>query len=272
MQLVFARALARRHGLELVLTDTLLHSRSRRYRGLTQRSISPLLAEWLPIGRSPWHRFVLARCAARLHWLSPGSILTDQRFFVEAQHASSLLDRLGSIRVIHSHATHPCVFGDDFNAEWDLVLTRLDLYSPKSRPHIVVHVRRTDYLNPRSGFLPLGSTYYRQALTKALALLPVSQSKPRVFVCTDDPAWCSKHLTDLNWQLHLTHGSPEQDLAAMICPDVLITSNSSLSAIAGHLSQLRNPLHHILTPARWLRNPVNQLGDLRKPQWQVVDV
>jgi hypothetical protein len=50
----------------------------------------------------------------------------------------------------------------------------------------------------------------------------------------------------------------------------LITGNSSLSAVAAHLAQLRDPLTRVITPERWLLKDDGRLGDLRKPGWQVV--
>ena len=107
-------------------------------------------------------------------------------------------------------------------------------------------------------------------MTRALAAVPTAPYPTVVHVCSDDPAWCRTHLHDPSWDLQIAGGTPEQDLATMAGAQVLITGNSSLSAIAGHLAQLRDPSALVLTPGRWLLNPDGRFGELRKAEWQVV--
>jgi hypothetical protein len=196
-------------------------------------------------------------------------LLTD-RVLVEAARGSSVLEGLAGVQVIHSHATHPGVFGAEFTSSWQATLEALGPYGRGDPPEVAVHVRRSDYLNPRSGFVLLGEPYYRAALGRALAARPAGTEPPVAHVFSDDPAWCRSHLQDPRWRLEISEGTPEEDLAAMVAARVLITGNSSLSAIAGHLAQLRDPRTTVLTPGQWLLQEDGRLGNLRKADWQVV--
>ena len=270
LQLVLGESLAQAHGLRLVGSLALLESSSRSLRGLTSRRISPLVGKRVPLVPRTWHRHVLARITARIGRPLTRGVLTDSLLLAEANRGSSLLEQLAQIRVIHSHATHPNIFGAEFISAWQAILQEIQFYRQECDVAIAIHVRRSDYLNPRSRFWTMGEPYYRRAIAKALMLLPTGSTPPIIHVCSDDPAGCQEHLQDPSWQLKIACGTPEQDLATMVEAQVLITSNSSLSAIAGHLAQLRDPRTPVLTPGCWLRNPAGRLGDLRKPNWQVV--
>lgn len=269
LQLVLAESLAQASTDRLVASTVLLESRSRRLRGLTRRCLSPLVMERLLLKPEPWHRYAVPRLAARFGSPLMVKVLTD-RFLVETAPVSSLLDQLGWVRLIHTHATHPALFGEEFQTSWLTTLESLRSYGLTSPVQVALHVRRADYLNPRSGFIALGEAYYRSALAHGLATLPGGAPPTAVHVCTDDPEWCRMHLQNPAWRLVFTAGTPEQDLATMAHARILITSNSSLSAIAGHLAQLRDPRTLVITPGRWLLNPNGRLGDLRKPAWHVV--
>lgn len=270
LQLVLGESLAQVLGRRLMGSTVLMESRSRRFRRVTHRDVSPLVRQRLPLGPVPWHRHLAPRLAARLGDPLGMGLLTD-RVLVEAARGSSVLAGLDGVRVIHSHATHPGVFGAEFTSSWQATLEALGPYGRGDPPEVAVHVRRSDYLNPRSGFVLLGEPYYRAALGRALALVATGDAGPMaIHVFSDDPAWCRSHLQDRRWRLRISEGTPEEDLAAMAAARVLITGNSSLSAIAGHLAQLREPRTPVLTPGQWLLREDGRLGNLRKADWQVV--
>lgn len=271
LQLALAETLAAVFDRELVGSTVLLDSRSRRLRGLTARSISPVLQTRLVCAPSPWTHHLAPRLLARLADPLLSGVLTDRTLLEAARHPP-LLDRLARIRVIHSHATHPALFGPEFSATWHGIRQAVLAHRHGRAPKLALHVRRTDYLHRRSGFHVLGEPYYRAALECALAseALGGAGSPHLVNVFSDDPSWCRAHLLAPSWHLEFSGGTPEQDLAAMAQAETLITGNSSLSAVAAHLAQLRDPSTRVITPERWLLQSGGRLGDLRKPGWQVV--
>jgi len=270
LQLVLAETLAQSMGRRLVASRVLLTSRTRQLRGITYRSLSPLVMGRLGIIPVPWHRHIANRLAARIGIASRAGILTDD-LLIEAAEESLRLNKLSWVRTIHSHATHPILFGGEFTNSWKTTLDSLSSYRPISPLKIAMHVRRSDYMNPLSGFALLDKTYYKAALGKVLEASTPSQTPTLIHTFSDDPEWCRNHLQDPRWQLKISRGTPEQDLASMAHAEILITGNSSLSAIAGHLAELRNPSTMVFTPQHWLLNPDNgRLGDLRKATWQTV--
>ena len=85
---------------------------------------------------------------------------------------------------------------------------------------------------------------------------------------SDDPAWGKAHLSDSSWELEIASGTPEEDLSAMAAMRALVTSNSSLSAIAAHLGESFGEMQLVICPDQWLSDPNRKaLGDLRKPSW-----
>jgi len=271
LQFVLAASLANAQGRPLMISALLMQSWSRRLRGLTPRSVSPLIRDQVSLVSLPWHRHFVPRLLHRFADSRRTGVLSDRRL-AEVRTSSPMAEELRWVDVIHSHATHPCMFGDEFNSNWMTFLDAVGAYSCITSTDIVVHVRRTDYLSPGSGFLALGKPYYRSAIFRALSRLPHGAKSPVIQICTDDPAWCLKHLQDPAWRLTISDRSPEQDLALMINANVLVTSNSSLSAVAAHLAQLRNPSVSVFTPMRWLLRDDGRLGDLKKVNWEVIDL
>lgn len=270
MQLVLAESLARALNLNLIGCYVLLESRSRKLRGLTKRSMSSIVENRLFVKPIPWHRHLAPRIAAHLGDLSGGSVLTDD-ILAKAAGRDLQLELLSKIRIIHSHATHPVLFGSEFAASWQVMLESLRTYWTGNSVKIAMHVRRKDYINSSSGFVLLGEAYYKAALNIVLEVLSTKSTPIVVHIFSDDPSWCLNHLQDPRWQLVISQGTPEQDLASMIHSEVVITGNSSFSAIAGHLAQLVNPSTLVLTPKHWRLKPDGRLGDLRKANWQVVN-
>lgn len=280
-QVVLAHVLAERHGRRLVVDPVLLHSRLRRLRGVTPRRLSPLLASTLGMGPTPWHHRAAARLAAR--WPDPGLpwVLNDAGL-QRAAIAGDLPEGLEAIRLMRTHGTHPALFDPAFDAAWRSIAAALEPLVGVAPPALALHVRRGDYLNPSSGFLPLGPGYYRRALEfvsespavaarAGLALGGTSEGRrPVLHLFTDDPAWCRAHLADSGWDMRIEAGSPERDLARLAAARVLIISNSSFSAVACHLARLRDPATAVLCPDRWLLHEDGRLGDLRSPDWLTV--
>jgi len=277
-QIVLAQTLSRHFGKPLCVDSVLLHSRLRHLRGLTPRSLSLLLAQCLPLCSTPWHHWVGARFAARCPWVGTDWILTDQSLNL-AVAQGSLLDQLSAVRLLHTHATHPALFGAPFHQAWLDLAGALKPLQVGPLPVLALHVRRGDYLHPSSGFFALEACYYHRALAAIQTRSDLATkagfvgSGPAVVnVFTDDPAWCRTHLGIVGWEVRIEQGTPEQDLARMAAARVLITSNSSFSAVAAHLVGLRDPSAVVLCPDRWLIKEDGRLGDLRCPHWLAVEV
>jgi hypothetical protein len=272
-QVVLARTLAERFGRRLVVDPVLLRSRLRRLRGVTPRDLSPLVRQLLPEARdTPWHRQASSRLAAR--WPGPGrnGLLTDAAL-TRAAAKGDLLEHLGAIRLLRTHATHPALYGEAFAPAWRAIARALQPLVGTEPPTVALHARRGDYLHPRSGFFPLQPDYYQRALA-LLAGAPGLErpgGPPPLEVFSDDPAWCRAHLALPGWKLRLASGSPESDLARLAAARALILSNSSFSAVAAHLARLRNPATPVIAPDRWLLVEDGRLGDLRGPDWRTVE-
>jgi hypothetical protein len=272
-QVVLARTLAERFGRRLVVDPVLLRSRLRRLRGVTPRDLSPLVRQLLPEARgTPWHRQAASRLAAR--WPGPdhGGLLTDTAL-TRAAARGDLLEHLGAIRLLRTHATHPALYGEAFAPAWRAIAAALQPLVDTEPPTVALHARRGDYLHPRSGFFPLQPGYYQRALA-LLAGAPELErpgGSPVLEVFSDDPAWCRAHLTLPGWELRVANGSPETDLARLAGARALILSNSSFSAVAAHLARLRDPATPVIAPDRWLLVEDGRLGDLRGPDWRTVE-
>jgi hypothetical protein len=272
-QVVLARTLAERFGRRLVVDPVLLRSRLRRLRGVTPRDLSPLLRQLLPEARhTPWHRRAASRLGAR--WPGPGldGLLTDAGL-ARAAAGGDLLERLGGIRLLRTHATHPALYGEPFTPAWRAIARALQPLAGPEPPTVALHARRGDYLHPRSGFLPLQPGYYQRAL--ALLAGPLGEegrgASPVLHVFSDDPAWCRAHLGLPGWEVRVEAGHPETDLARLAAARALILSNSSFSAAAAHLARLRDPATPVIAPDRWLLVEDGRLGDLRGPDWRTVE-
>ncbi|MFM7230013.1 MAG: hypothetical protein ACKO2F_10305 [Cyanobacteriota bacterium] len=280
---VLARTLAERHGRRLVVDPVLLTSRLRGLRGVTPRSLSPLLASQLPVAATPWHHRLPSRLGAR--WPGGGMpwTLTDARLS-RASAAEDLPGQLGRTAVLRTHATHPALYRRCFDPAWLALSAALDAAGPaKPPPTVALHVRRGDYLQTSSGFFPLEPGYYRRALEMVrhqprlaarAGLMDLGEAKagpPLLHVFTDDPTWCHTHLGQAGWDLRIEGGSPEQDLTRLATARLLIISNSSFSAAAAHLARLRDPAAIVLCPNRWLLKEDGRLGDLRCHGWLTVE-
>ena len=256
MQLVLASALATRHKRELLVDATLIRSRTRFKRGLSQRQLSPLLGP----AHQAWHHWLLARARRRLRPLD-GSTLTDAQLL--ALSSSEELLALTPDRLI-THGTTPLLFEAPFEEAWLEIHRRL--LTVQTQAGLGLHLRRGDYLNPSSGFMALPLGYYRRAIQRVFEQMP--QLDRRIVVFSDDPDWGQAHLSDSSWDLEIASGTPEEDLAAMAAMQALVISNSSLSAIAAHLGESFGEMQLVIGPDQWLSDPNRKaLGDLRKTSW-----
>jgi len=125
---------------------------------------------------------------------------------------------------------------------------------------VAVHVRRGDYLNE-----PLRQVcdhrYFSEAISEFRAKLP----SPIFFVFSDDPSWCSEHLTGRDIEIVRPGRKPDSllDFAQMTSCDHQIISNSSFSWWAGWLNP--NPGKLVIGPDVWLRDLADSLAGKEFP-------
>jgi hypothetical protein len=131
---------------------------------------------------------------------------------------------------------------------------------------VSVHVRRGDYVsnpkvNTRIGVLD--EHYYREAIQT------VSQRAKDVhlFVFSDDPAWCRRHLNG-RWPVTFVDGSPEapsEDVRLMSACRHHVIANSSLSWWGAWLDPRPDKL--VVAPKQWFRDPELDSSKIVPADW-----
>lgn len=116
---------------------------------------------------------------------------------------------------------------------------------------VAMHIRRGDYVtDPKVAkiYLPLTLSYYERCLNDWAS----DHRNVRVFVFSNDIAWCKKNI---RWSQptvyvdHTTTASAHEDLYLMQQAECCITANSTLSWWGAWLGQ--RPNHTVYTPAKW---------------------
>lgn len=116
---------------------------------------------------------------------------------------------------------------------------------------VAMHIRRGDYVsdpNVAKIYLPLSLAYYERCLND----WSTDQRNVRVFVFSNDIAWCKKNIRwtqPTTYVDHTTASTAYEDLYLMQQAECCITANSTLSwwgAWLGH-----KPNHVVYTPAQW---------------------
>lgn len=138
-------------------------------------------------------------------------------------------------------------------------------------PSIALHVRRGDLVTDplyAETVGTLGPEYYREALTRLKARLPDG----RVYVFSDDPAWCAQQLPAI-FPTEVVSGrvtrSPVEDFAAMKACRHFVIANSTFSWWTAWLG--RQADKQVIAPARFFRVPRAWEADLLPPSWERVE-
>lgn len=136
----------------------------------------------------------------------------------------------------------------------------------KSSTAVSVHVRRTDYLNPRNlaihGVCSLD--YYRAAIDLLEAKVPQAQ----FYIFADDPNWARANLMNGPRMQIVDHNGPEhdyEDLRLMSYCRHHIIANSSFSWWGAWLNPAPQKL--VVAPARWFITAERDTRDLLPPTW-----
>ncbi|MDA8873322.1 alpha-1,2-fucosyltransferase [Alphaproteobacteria bacterium] len=118
-----------------------------------------------------------------------------------------------------------------------------------------IHVRRGDYLKPKSGHIPLPLSYYKKSIASIMSDLP---SESTVFLFTDDICWVKTFVMSLvpfNCILISeinTEGDEASELKLMSACRVNIISNSTFSWWGAAISGALNPNHLTVSPKGYM--------------------
>lgn len=277
-QYATGRALALRHGCELLLDTSTLQRRNRR---VTPRQLE--LQRFGYIGRLvtpreslllPW----LHRMAPFSHWLSPWHTYVERGAAFNAAFESLpdhtyLVGYWQSFRYFSDIAEQLFTELEPVDALSDaslVVAEELD-----STNSVALHVRRGDYVSLGSaasfhGALP--PSYYEAALTRVNEHV----GGRRVFVFSDDPEWCRMNLPLDDRATFVTHNAgPDawQDLVLMSRCRHHVIANSSFSWWGAWLADQRWAATQrlVIAPERWFNGQsVQNLGDRFPPHWEVL--
>lgn len=133
-----------------------------------------------------------------------------------------------------------------------------------SVPSISLHVRRGDYLQS-GAYASCGGEYYQAALAR---LAQITQSRPTVFVFSDDPAWARDNL-DLPFDKVVVdfngRETDYEDLRLMSLCRHNIIANSSFSWWGAWLNA--NPDKRVVAPKRWFAAEHRQNPDILPKDW-----
>jgi hypothetical protein len=127
---------------------------------------------------------------------------------------------------------------------------------------VSMHVRRGDMVG-QAGFQTLGAEYYGRALTQLKAETNVT----RVFVFSDDPAWCQKNLSLPDGSVVLEGNSPEVDLFLMSQCHHHVLSASTYSWWGAWLGTKDGT--RVIVPATWFESygQTPPLDEIYPPEW-----
>ncbi|CAN5374923.1 alpha-1,2-fucosyltransferase [soil metagenome] len=115
------------------------------------------------------------------------------------------------------------------------------------RNPVAVHIRRTDYTNPKSNFSSLDIDYYKRAAFKIESTI----GSCTYVIFSDDIGWAKESLSFLSSRIYASDFGLEdfEELALMASCDHNITANSSFSWWGAWLNS--NPEKVVIAPHHW---------------------
>lgn len=136
---------------------------------------------------------------------------------------------------------------------------------------VALHVRRGDLVTNPDYARTIGSlpaAYYAEALERLKARLPGA----KVYLFSDDPAWCGKNIPPV-LPVEIVSGkvtrSALEDLTIMKRCRHFIIANSTFSWWAAWLGD--HPSKQVISPARFFRQPRAMETDLLPAGWETID-
>lgn len=134
---------------------------------------------------------------------------------------------------------------------------------------VAIHVRRGDYVTHPLYSKVLGALdvgYYQTALERIEEERGKNQFK--VYVVSDDPAWCKENLKLSNSMNVIESSDPISDLYLLIHADAAIISNSTFGWWGGFLGSKDRM---VFAPANWSMDPDYSPERIQIPSWISVD-
>ncbi len=136
----------------------------------------------------------------------------------------------------------------------------------KSGDSVSMHIRRTDYLTPRSRkiYYQCPPSYFIDAAKK----IAINLKKPRFYVFSDDPQWVRGHIKLKFPTVYVNHNSIDkgyEDLRLMAECKHNIIANSSFSWWGAWLNSHSNKI--IIAPKKWSMNPKEDINDIIPLAW-----
>jgi hypothetical protein len=139
----------------------------------------------------------------------------------------------------------------------------------RSVESVSLHVRRGDYATSEATSRfhgAVGSGYYRAALAEVRAR--AGARSPHLFVFSDDPGWCERHLAFDEPTTYVDHNPPDrgyEDMRLMSSCRHNVIANSSFGWWAAWLNP--NPRRVVVAPRRWFADPRMDTSDLLPDDW-----
>ncbi|MES2474561.1 MAG: alpha-1,2-fucosyltransferase [Verrucomicrobiota bacterium] len=265
-QYALGRALAKKHGVSLVLDASWFNSEG-------WAEVSHFLK--LPIKAKVIRRFSLASRALRnygkMHFWELSNIpilkepATDQSFDLKFANAPADC-------ILSGFFQSPLYFesiADELKDELKFLIAKgaqirnsnslaAKLSSPNS---VAVHVRRGDYLN-HPAFAVCDKTYYHNSMARLRDILPM----PRFMIFSDDSPWCRNEFTAPDTEVvdsERAGRNPLHDLHLMSLASHHIIANSSYSWWAAWLA--RKPGQQVILPDRWFAHDIT--APIEEKRW-----
>jgi hypothetical protein len=272
-QYAAGRALALRHGCELLLDASRLHTGARR---VTPRPFEldhfrhrARVATAAETRRLAW----LRRVPAVSHWVSPWRTYVERGLGYNAAFAE-LPDQTYLVGYWQSPRYFASVAGQiaaELSAARPLSPASEAAAEAISRGQsVALHVRRGDYVSLASAARLHGAldlTYYETALQRVREQV----EDARYFVFSDDIVWCREHLplgaAEAVYVNHNTGADAWQDLVLMAHSRHHVIANSSFSWWGAWLADQRNGAsgHVVIAPARWFAGKPSEDPSSRFP-------
>jgi hypothetical protein len=277
-QYATGRALALRHGCELLLDVSHLQTAARH---VTPRSFEldhfrhqARVATAAETRRLAW----VHRVPAMSQWVSPWRTYVERDGGYNASFAE-LPDKTYLVGYWQSPRYFASVAGQiaaELSAAQPLSPASEAVAEAMSRgPSVALHVRRGDYVSLASAARLHGALdlpYYEAALQR----MREQVEGARYFVFSDDIAWCREHLplgaSEAVYVGHNTSADAWQDLVLMARSRHHIIANSSFSWWGAWLADLRRgaSAHVVIAPARWFAGKPSEDPSSRFPAHWVV--